>query len=79
MNNRHELRLDLAHARQRELLAAGERARMGRAQPSGDERAVATRSGTAEHRSGSARRAVLIGLLMIRRARLSAVREQGPC
>ena len=32
MNNGHELRLDLAHARQRELIAAGERARMdGRA------------------------------------------------
>lgn len=75
MNNRHEFRLDLAHARQRELLAAGERAR---SQQAGDERADAARSSTSEHSSRAARRARLAGV-MLRRARPSAVREQGPC
>jgi hypothetical protein len=79
MNNGHELRLDLAHARQRELIAAGERARMDdRSSQAGDHRAAATRSSTGKHRSRVARRARLIGL-MLRRARLSAAREQGPC
>jgi polynucleotide 5'-kinase involved in rRNA processing len=79
MNNGHELRLDLARARQRELIVAGERARMdARSSQSGDERADAMRPSSGKHRSRAVRRARLIGL-MLRRARLSAVREQGPC
>jgi hypothetical protein len=77
MNHHHELRLDLARARQRELLAAGERARTGRPAQSGDERAVGKSSSTAKHRSRTARRARLIGL-MLRLARLSQAREQSP-
>ena len=79
MNNGHELRLDLAHARQRELIAAGERARMDRrSSQSGDQDAAATRASTGEHRSRPSWRARLTGV-MLRRARLSTVRDQGPC
>jgi hypothetical protein len=79
MNSGHELRLDLAHARQRELIAAGERARMdGLSSQSRERDAAATRTSTGEHRSRAAWRARL-SAVMLRRAGLSAVRDQGPC
>jgi hypothetical protein len=79
MNNGHELRLDLAHARQRELIAAGERARMdGRSPRHGDKDAAAARSSTGGHPSRASWRVRLTGV-MLRRARFSAVRDQGRC
>jgi hypothetical protein len=79
MGGDHDIKLDLAHARQRELIAAGERARLARRpRERRGRRADAARTATGRLRGWAGRRGALLDFLL-RRARLSAVREHGPC
>ncbi len=71
MDSGHDMKLDIAHARQRDLIAAGERARSS--QPSAGDADARRRP-----RSRAPRRLLSVGFLL-RRAGLSAVREQDPC
>jgi hypothetical protein len=77
MNNRHEFRLDLARARERELIAAGERARLdGRISQSREADSAATRSATGTRRGRVPQPARLIGLVL-RRARVAHASPTG--